>query len=137
VYGISEEKNTLRKARTRAVRNVFLVYLFVSVLTDRYEIFAAICASFPFIFPVLFCGAEMKAYERIARSVLYGIPGVLASVLFMLVTGSYSTAAFLVPSAYGFIMCAGFAFLQSRLSEHKRVVMKCIISVSVCFLAFV
>ena len=79
----------------------------------------------------------MKAHERIIRSVLYGTLGMLVSVLFMLVSDSYSMVSFLVPAAYGFIMCAGFSFLQQKLSEHMRLVMKCIISVSVCFLAFV
>lgn len=119
------------------MRNIFLVYLFTSAVTDRYEIFAAICASFPFILPIVFDGDGTDFVKRTGKSLLYGVLGCTASVLFMAVTGSYSTTAWLVPALYGFIMCVGYSAVCGKLTAHKRTVMKCIISVSVCFLAFV
>ena len=134
---IKEEKNTRFKAGFRAVRNMFLVYLFVSAITDRYKIFAAICASFPFIIPVIFCSVQMPAWERIIRSLCYGVAGIIVSVIFMTVMKAYTTAAWIVPAAYGLLMCIGFSLVQEKLTEHKRTVMRCIISLAVCFLAFV
>ena len=133
----SEEKYSVSKTRFKAVRNIFIVYLFTAVVTDRYKIFAAICASFPLILPVIFCDENLSASNRMARSVLCGIPGILSSVLFMLLTESYSTWSWLIPSCYSLLSCVGFSLVQRKMTAHKRAVMKCVISVLVCFLAFV
>lgn len=131
-----EERETADKIRIKTVRNVFFVYLFTSAVTGRYGIFAAICASFPFIIPVLFENADNRGLF-IAHSFGYGTVGVLVSVLFMLVTKSYKTVSWLAPALYGLFLCAGFSFVCERLTPHKCAVLKCIIAVAVCFLAFV
>lgn len=132
----NQNMDSVFKARVKTVRNIFFVYLFTSAVTGRYGIFAAICAAFPFIIPVLFENADDK-YTFIVHSLGYGVIGVLASVLFMLVTRSYETVSWLVPALYGLFLCVGFAFVFAKLTSHKRAVLKCIIAVAVCFLAFV
>ena len=133
----NQNRESVLETRVKTVRNIFFVYLFASAVTGRYKIFAAICASFPFIIPVIFCDEKMSATERISHSFVYGIPGILVSVVFMLFTKSYSSAAWIVPALYGLLFCIVFSLVQKHLSAHKRTVMKCIISVFVCFLAFI
>ena len=126
-----------KQIRFKTVRNVFMVYLFSAVVTDRYEIFAAICASFPFILPLLFDNDGLSTAETALRTVVYGVAGIVVSVVFMLITKTYSTAVWLIPGMYSMLSCAGFLFVQKKLSTHRRTVMKCIITVFVCLLAFV
>ena len=133
---MKKKHNTLLKTRAKAVTNIFLVYLLTSAVTGRYKIFSVICASFPFILPIIFGQDGVGSGEKIIRSFLYGWLGIFVSASFMALTDTYKTTLWLVPSLYGFIMCVGFSLAEKELSKHKRAVLKCIISVFVCLLAF-
>ena len=131
------DENQSKNIRFRTVRNVFLVYLFIAAATDRYEIFAAICASFPFIMPLLFADDRTDTAKMALKSILYGFSGCAVSVVFMLVTHSYENCFFLIPGIYSLFASTGYLMLYEKLSAQKRKVMKCIITVFVCLIAFV
>ena len=132
----TDEKQS-KSLRFRTVRNVFLVYLFTAAATDRYEIFAAICASYPFIMPLLFADTQTDTAKMALKSVLYGLSGCTAAVVFLLVTHSFKSRFILVPGMFSLLASAGYLMLYKKLSAQKKTVMKCIITVFVCLLAFV
>ena len=133
---MKENRNALIKTRTKAVINIFLIYLFVSVVTGRYKIFAAMCASVPFMLPVIFGKDGQGISDKLIQSVMCGVIGVFVSMVFMILTDTYETTSWLVPSFYGLVMCAGFSFVQKRLTERKRAVLKGVMFVLICFFAF-
>ena len=91
----------LKNKKIRSVRNVFLAYFFISVISGRPEIFAALCAAFPFVLPMFFMPKE-KTDNVLPSSLLCGVPGILISVLYLVFLRKYSTSVWLVPSGFAF-----------------------------------
>ncbi len=127
----------INKRIIKSVRNLFLAYLFISLISDRPGIFAAICASFPFIIPVIFMSGKKTADFLPAKSFIYGVPGILVAVLYLLLFGEYSTFVWLVPASVAFSMCILYTFVRKRLKADKLITARAVIVVAVCFISFI
>ena len=125
-----------RKEKTKSVRNLFLTYLFISLISGRPEIFAGICASFPFVIPVVFTSADNKA-GILASCLVCGVPGILVAILYLLFSGTYCTKNWLVPAGFAFLMCILYTLIQKRLKPDNLITAKAVITVAVCFIAFI
>lgn len=126
----------MKSEKIRSVRNILITYLFISVISDRPGIFAAVCASFPFVIPVVF-SSDLKREKLLLSSFLFGIPGILISVLYLLFFGTYSTNIWLIPAAFAFFMCLLYLFIQKRIKPDRLITAKAVIIVAVCFIAFI
>ena len=133
----NENKESEHKFRYKTIRNVFFVYLFTSVISDKPKIFSSICASLPFIVPVFFSKSGTPSFSGITKSVIYGVPGMLVAVIYLLLTDSYATALWLLPGAYGLAFSIAYFAVHKNISANSRAAMKCIICIAVSFLAFI
>ena len=126
----------MESKKIRSVRNVLVTYLLISIISGRPGIFAAVCASFPFIIPVVF-SPDLKREKLLLSSFLCGIPGILVSVLYLLFFGTYSTHIWFVPAVFAFFMCLLYSFIQKRIKPDRLITAKAVITVAVCFFAFI
>ena len=109
-----------RKALRRTVGKVLFVYLFASLLTGRGGIFAGLCAGLPFAMPAVLCPIHKGIGAQLRQGLLWGVPGIAAAVIFLLLTGDYSTAAWLIPASVGAAGTVLYALLCRELPERRQ-----------------
>lgn len=109
-----------RKALRRTVGKVLFVYLFASLLTGRGGIFAGLCAGLPFAMPAVLCPTRTGVSAQLRQGLLWGVPGIAAAVIFLLLTGDYSTAAWLIPASVGAAGTVLYALLCRELPERQQ-----------------
>lgn len=125
-----------KRIKSRAIRNLFLIYFFTATISGRQEIFASACASFPFVIPMIFCKKSISALRLVRHSLALGILGITAALLYMLIVNVKDYYGWLAVAAYSFCSCVLYGFAGQGLPENRRMLMKSLIILSVCFVAF-
>lgn len=125
-----------KKLMISSLKNTALIYLVISLLTGRMSVFASFCAGLPFCLPIT-NKSKLTTSQTIKQSLKFGITGILLSVIFLLLTGSYSVKIWTFPAIVGFFLCCIYCYVKNKLSQRTLITVRSIILtviLAVCFL---
>ncbi len=118
-----------------SLKNTALVYLVISFLTGKMSVFAAFCAGLPFCLPIT-DKRELTTLQTVKQSLQFGIPGILLSVIFMLLTGSYSSKVWIFPAILGFSVCYIYCCIRNKVSGRTIVTVRSVMLTGILLVCF-
>ena len=83
--GETGKKELKNKALYRALAKTLGISLLISLVSGRYGAFAGVLTGIGFVFPIFLPRENTSITQTIKNSIKYGIPAVLAGILFMLI----------------------------------------------------